>query len=369
MRKPLLCSLLLLSSASATWAIQPLAQQPESENPVLKHRPASPPKSLLIRDGKIKIDVVVANAAGKPVTDLQPWDFKLLDSGKPARLQSFRSYDGALVKPAPPVEVILLMDMVNLPFQQVAFVRKEVDRFLRQNNGHLAQPTSLIVFNDSGLHVLPQPTLDGNALANLVSKLNGSIRVIDEAQGAAGRLERLQLSLKQLGTIAVNEGGKPGRKLMIWVGPGWPMLESAANDYYSERDQRLYFRSIVDLSTWLREARITLYSVQPTELRADNLRHDFIYQSYLNGVKSAGGADTGNLALKVLVTQTGGLILGPDNDVASQLNRCVADANAFYTLSFDPPKAAHADEFHDLKLSADRVGLTIRTDTGYYNQP
>ncbi|MDE3187873.1 MAG: VWA domain-containing protein, partial [Acidobacteriota bacterium] len=182
-------------------------------------------------------------------------------------------------------------------------------------------------------------------------------------------LERLQLSLKQLGTIAVNEGRKPGRKQLIWIGPGWPMLESAANDYYSERDQRLYFRSIVDLSTWLREARMTLYSVQPADMNADTPRRDFVYQTYLKGVRSAREADTGNLALKVLVTQTGGLILGPDNDLAGQLNRCVADANAFYTISFDPPKAAYADEYQALKLTVNRPGLTVRTNASYYNQP
>lgn len=345
------------------------AQQSEPQNPVLHQRQPAQPRTLVIRDGKIKIDAVVTDAAGKPVTGLQPWDFKLMDNGKPGKIQSFRSFDGTLVKPDPPVEVILLMDMINLPFVQVAFVRKEVDQFLRQNNGHLAQLTSLIVFNDSGLHILPRPTTDGNALADVVSKLNGSIRVIDAAQGAAGKLERLQLSLKQLGSIAVNEGKKPGRKLLIWIGPGWPMLESAANDYYSERDQRLYFRSIVDLSTWLREARIVLYSVQPADINADTPRRDFVYQTYLKGVQSAREADTGNLALKVLVTETGGLILGPDNDLAEQLNLCVADANSFYTLTFDPPKAEHPDEYHQLKLRVDKPNLTIRTTTGYYNQP
>ncbi|MDE3188048.1 MAG: hypothetical protein KGM96_11080, partial [Acidobacteriota bacterium] len=193
MRKQFVCSLVLLSFASAARPQQPAAQQPEPQTPVLHQRPPEKPETLVIRDGKIKLDAVVADAAGKPVTGLEPWDFKLLGNGKPVKIQSFRSFDGTLVKPDPPVEVILLMDMINLPFVQVAFVRNEVDQFLRQNNGRLAQPTSLIVFNDSGLHILPQPTLDGNALANLVGRLNGSIRIMDAAQGAAGKLERLQL--------------------------------------------------------------------------------------------------------------------------------------------------------------------------------
>ena len=80
-------------------------------------------------------------------------------------------------------------------------------------------------------------------------------------------------------------------------------------------------------------------------------------------------ADSGNLALKVLAMQSGGLVLGPDNDLAGQIDRCVAEANAFYTLSFDPPKADRANEYHDLKVTVDQPGLTARTNTGYYDQP
>lgn len=361
--------LVALFSVSFFASAQEPAQQPEPKDPVLHQRPPAQSRTPVIREGKIRIDAVITGAAGGPVKELQPWDFTLLDNGKRGKIQSFRSYDGGLVKPDPPVEVILVMDMVNLPFQQMAFVRKEVDTFLRQNDGHLPQPTSLIVFNDSGLHVLPRPTQDGNALADLVEKLHGTVRVLDSAQGAEGALERMQFSINQLGTIAMNEGKKPGRKLLIWVGPGWPMLENASDDNFSERDQQLYFRSIVDLSTWLREARITLYSVQPSGALGTTLNRNFVYQAYLKGVTSAREADTGDLALKVLVTQTGGLVLGPDNDLAAQLDRCVADANAFYTLTFDPPKAEHADEYHELKVRVDRSHITVRTTTGYYNQP
>ena len=76
-----------------------------------------------------------------------------------------------------------------------------------------------------------------------------------------------------------------------------------------------------------------------------------------------------NLGLKVLAVQSGGRILGPDNDLAAQINSCIAEASAFYTLSFNPLSANHADEYHDLKVEIARPGLTARTNTGYYNQP
>jgi hypothetical protein len=51
------------------------------------------------------------------------------------------------------------------------------------------------------------------------------------------------------------------------------------------------------------------------------------------------------------------------------INRILAEANAYYRISFDPPHAAHPDEYHDLKVVVDQPGLTARTRTGYYAEP
>ena len=55
--------------------------------------------------------------------------------------------------------------------------------------------------------------------------------------------------------------------------------------------------------------------------------------------------------------------------MAAQIDSCVEGASAFYTFSFDPPRADHASEFHDLKELIGDPGLTARTNTGHYNQP
>lgn len=81
------------------------------------------------------------------------------------------------------------------------------------------------------------------------------------------------------------------------------------------------------------------------------------------------GAQPGNLALKVLAAQSGGLVFGPNNDLAGQIARCVADANAFYRISFNPPRAQQPDEYHNLQVVVDKPGIVVRTTMGYYNQP
>jgi VWFA-related protein len=167
--------------------------------------------------------------------------------------------------------------------------------------------------------------------------------------------------------IAQNELKKPGRKLVIWVGPGWPML-NRPSDGYTDKQQRRNFDSIVEMSAALREARITMYSVTPVIVLQGG-PNPMLYQRFLSPVRTAQDAEAGNLGLKVLVTHTGGRILGPGNDVAAQINACIEDADAFYQVSFNPPAAEHANEYHDLKIVVDRPGVTVRTATGYYAEP
>jgi VWFA-related protein len=352
-------------------AQSPQPQNPQSPpNPVLTQRPPEPPAktaSVVTPEGRIHLDVTVTDATGKPVTGLEPWDFKLLDENQPRKILSFHAYDGAQVKPEPPVEVILLIDMANLPFTQVAFVRGELRKFLLENDGHLRQPVSLFLLTDTGLRVQPQPSLEGGQLIRVLDQAKGSVQTITSASGGEGMLERFQLSIRKLTDIAENEANKPGRKLLIWVGPGWPLLNSSTFQF-TEKDQRRYFDAIVELSTKLREARVALYSVSAADVTSPGT-YNFVYQNFLKGVRTAHQADTGNLALKVLAVETGGRILGPDNNLTAQIESCIAEANAFYTLSFNPPPAEHADEYHDLKVQLNNPGLTVRTSSGYYDQP
>src|SRR5580692_11469266 len=139
------CLVAFVLCFSATTNAQETTQKPEPPNPVLNERPPAKPvptQTVIERAGSLKLDVVVRDAAGNPVAGLEPWDFSLIDNGKPQKILTFHGFNDTTVKPEPPVEVILLLDMANLPFSQVAFVRQQVDQFLHENGGQLKQPTS-----------------------------------------------------------------------------------------------------------------------------------------------------------------------------------------------------------------------------------
>ena len=340
------------------------------------------------REGRIHLDVVVTDRSGKPVSGLELKDFTLLDNNQPAKILSFHVVDETAQKAEPPVEVILLLDTVNLPiqvvsttrqrtdsglmsqqtpgglpFQAVSIARQQIMNYLLQNGGHLAQPVSLFVLTSQGLDLQRLPLLDGNELAAEASQRDNKLRTLSASAGMHGAVENYQFSVQMLKVIAREEAKKPGRKLLIWTGPGWPLVDSSFWGL-TNADQKTLFDTIAQLSTRLREARISVYNVSSGTDMASGA-----YEGFLKGVTTAEKANSANLALKVLAIQTGGSIYGPYNDLTAQINRCVQDAGVYYTLSFDPPHAAHANEYHDLKVTFGQTKLKARTTTGYYNQP
>jgi VWFA-related protein len=347
----------VLSSAQQS-AAPASSPQPPAASPRLAPAPADESSQ-----GRIELSVVVTDKSGKPVSDLELKDFTLLDNNQPGKILSFHAIDETVHPDDPPVEIILLPDTVNVEFQQVAAERQEIDKFLRQKGNHLAHPMSIYLLTNDGLKFQSEPSSDGNALTADLKQLDGQLRTIGRAQGGWGDIDRVLLSVRNLDSIAQNEANNPGRKILIWVGPGWPMLDSTRYQSSSSQGQQQLFDSIVELSTSLREAHIALYSISTGQASGGT----FLYQDFLKGVKSAQKASPSNLGLKVLAIQSGGRVLSPSNDLVGQIDSCVQDASAFYTLSFDPPRADKPHEYHDLRVVVDKPGLTARTDTGYYN--
>ena len=81
----------------------------------------------------------------------------------------------------------------------------------------------------------------------------------------------------------------------------------------TKKSQEKLFDRVAGVSTALREARITLCSVDPEGIEPGQ----FYYRSFLKGVASAKQADYGDLLLQVLATQTGGQVLFGSYDIAS----------------------------------------------------
>jgi VWFA-related protein len=317
-------------------------------------------------DRLITLDVVVTDKAGNPVTGLQHQEFILLDDKQPQTIVSFRAADGSQVDD-PPQQVIFLIDAVNSSYRGVDLQRQQLEKYLRENTGPLPVPMSVVFLNDTSTQVQPTPTRDGNVILSALDQNKQGLRTVTRSQGFYGAVDRLQISLKALEELIAHEATQPGRKLMVWLSPGWPLLSGPAVQL-SEKDQQMIFQTIVRLSGTMREARLTLYSVDPLGID-DPLGRSFYYETFVKGVGSANKVQDGDLGLQVLAAQSGGQVLSRNNDVAKSIANCTADAKAFYTISFNAPRADHPNEYHSLQVKVDKPKLTARTRTGYYAQP
>ena len=320
----------------------------------------------------ITLDVVVTNKAGAPQPGLQQQDFTLLDNKQPRELTSFRAVNVNAGTPAPYIEVVLVIDAINADLFEATREREGIKSFLQRNGGKLAQPVSLVLVSDSPAQLKSKASVDGNALAAQLEQYETGLRTINRSQGIYGAAERFQMSMQALSSLAAYQAAKPGRKLILWIGPGWPLLQSQGSDITTQ-DQQHIFHSIVTSSTQLREDHITLYNIETRGLAGTSLAQFFDYQQYLTGVKSMNQAYPPTLSLQVLAVQTGGLVLNRSNDlpsaIADEIAKSAADAGVFYVLSFAADRADHADEYHSLEVKIAKPGMLVRTRTGYYAQP
>ena len=354
--------LLLLSSVAIAAPGQQVstpalnAAQPVSGN-------TTPPRQA---DHHLTLDVVVQDKSGKPVAGLDQQAFVVLDNKKPQAIRSFRAVSGPAT--ADPLSIILLVDEVNTGFSSVAYERDAVKKFLRANGGKLPHPVSLIFFSDTGTEALNAASEDGNALAASLDQHDTSLRTVRRSAGFYGAVDRFQLSIQTMQSIAAREEAAPGRKLLLWISPGWPYLSGAHVDLTSKEEQGI-FNSVVALNTSLRRARITLYSIDPLGTNDTGGFRTTFWEEFKKGAATPNDVQAGNLALQVLATETGGRVLYANNDVASLIAAAASEANMYYELTIDMPPAEHANEYHALDIRMEQPGLTARTRTGYYNQP
>jgi len=159
--------------------------------------------------------------------------------------------------------------------------------------------------------------------------------------------------LRALGSIAIDQRDIAGRKVVVWIGPAWPVNAGSAS-----------FDDATELSTRLREARITLDNVNvwPNPDRSFNPQD-------LQAPLSQRDMRPPKLALQVIATRTGGLVLDSSRELDRDIERCVERERSYFTLTFNPPHTDKMDEYRDIRVQVNRPRLTVRSLMGYYNEP
>ncbi len=325
--------------------------------------------TLLPAQQTTTLTAVVTDHKGTPVPNLPQANFVVRLDGNSVPLSNFQAVSTSTPN-APPVETIVVVDAINTRITNVAFERSEIQKFLRADGGHLAQPTSIVVVTDTSTTTLPTPSRDGNALAEALGKSNTGLREFRGRQGFYSWIEQFQLSSRALQQIAAYQATRPGHKLLLWVSPGWPLL-SGPEVQLSKKDQRQFFAELVSLTQDLRKAHITLSSIDPLGTADAVSYRTTFYQQFTKPVPDARHMQIGNLALQSLATQSGGRVLNGNNSTALLLQQAASDAEAFYTFSIPVPKptADNPFGFHPISTKVEAPGLTARAPTVLYTAP
>jgi VWFA-related protein len=338
---------------------------------------------------RIVLNVEVTDAAGTPITGLEPGDFTLIEDRQPRSIASFRPVEGEAV-PVPP-QVMLLLDAVNNSSRDLANDRKGVESFLRQSTEPLPYPTAIAVLSDGEI-TSGALTRDRGALLNELGDLSPSFHPIACANGynpndtglrgvgmpagipamapSNSQLnclnERFVTSINALTRFAKSQVDIPGRVILIWIGSGWPLL---SDKQFSPDDESLkagFFSNLVQVSSALRESQVTLDVLLPSSLFRTAESRNAHDDAFFDGVPKQDEVTAASLGLQALAHQSGGQVLIGARNIPAGVAACMADAKSFYELTFDSPPAAQFGEYHSLQVKVDRPGLTVRTNTVYY---
>lgn len=328
---------------------------------VARAQQSAPPPAT----GDMTLNVVVTQKSGPPVSGLEQADFTVLVNKVPQTITGFQPMRGREA----PVEVIMVIDDVNTGIEHIAYERSEIDKFFKLDGGKLSYPMALAFVTDQGIKLQESFSTDGNALAAALDQYTLNLHTILRSGGIYSAEERFDVSMKSLYELLTHEATRPGRKLILWMSPGWPLLSGAGvQEQIDNRQQQQIFKEVMELSSLMRQANVTLYSIDPLGA-ADFGTRSFWWQDYTKGLNKTSQAEWGDLALQVLAVQSGGMVLQTGNDITQYVQRCVSDAQAYYQISFVPTLEQKKNEvYHHIEVKVNKGGLTARTRQGYYTQ-
>jgi VWFA-related protein len=325
---------------------------------------ASPP-TFRVTSNLVFLDVTVLDKKGRPVvTGLTKDDFTILENGKPQRIFSFDApAEGAKTEGNAPA-TILVLDLLNTPFNDAAFARYSISRYLALQPERLISSTELMVLNNTSLDMVHAYT---RSRAELIYALEHVPQAIPYKlwAGPWGE-ERASQSIEALQQIALQNKGLPGRKNILWVGIGGPSIPMDPSDPRYDKSMRFYAHGTTNM---LVDARMSLFLIDPKGvIGAQN--PDYLRLGGRRLVDAtqeiAGDPFAGSINFGMLVHDTGGVFFHDYNDVDAEMHEAQELGSDYYTLTYQPPMGAADGKFRELKVRLRDPNLRAMTKTGYY---
>ena len=310
----------------------------------------------------VTIDVAVADARGRAITDLQSADFELREGGALLPLESVRLVRiVAATQPEPPALIQSAADERLAAGQDQArlfamFLDEyhvaggaETDRVRAALTGFIdrdVSPRDLVVVMkplDSILSI--RMTRDREGVRRAIESFEGrkgdyqprNAYERDYIAGTPARIDaaRVQVALSAINALAVHLGSLTDRRKTLIV----------ATESIGRGERRRGQDYLPTLDTIIRSANRSNVSVYPFDPR------------------DRADGDPAAADLRRLATETDGEAIAADAEAG--LRRVTADSSGYYLLSF---RTAHPDDgqFRELQARVKRPGAVVRARKGYW---
>lgn len=406
---------LWLVTATASQTPQPPApQQPPPAEPT----PQPAEQQPVFRTGInfVRVDAIVTDKQGNPVTDLQLADFEVSEDGKPQTLETFRLIKIDTTAPMPTARgfrtrqeeetaaanedvriFVFFLDDYHVRLGNSMGARKPLVEFVQNSVG----PNDLLAI------MMPLTPIDS---VSLTRDHQSIIRMLERFEGRKFNYEprndieqryslypaevveriRRQVALSALEGLSVKLGAfREGRKAVIVVSEGYtavlpPQLRdpvaslpgmgnparrnptagdnSIMEDRADMAGQMDLQREMQDVFAAANRSNTALYTVDPRGLATG----EFDINENVGLGRSNNALRQTQDTLRVLADETDGRAIVNRNDLARAMQQIVVDSSAYYLLGYNSSQAPQDGKFHEIKVRVKRSGTQVRARKGYW---
>jgi VWFA-related protein len=412
----------LLAGASGLRA----AQEPKPQEPGAKpaqataDKPAAPDQQPVFRAGinTVRVDVIVTDRQGNPVTDLTLDDFEITEDGKPQKPETFRlvkvdtvtqpAYTSRAIRTRNDEETAaadensriftIFLDDYHVRKETSMSVKKPVVDFIANQlaPGDLLgvmyplTPVDAVVVNRNHQGVI-------NTVEKFIGRKYDYEPINDVERGYVYKLNpqsiemiRRQVSLTAIRGVCTKLGSlREGRKSLILVSEGYtsllpPQLRSnlpgaiaapgdlTRDPFAAENnilEDRARFSADTDLMTELRDVfdacnrnNTSIYAVDPRGLSTG----EFDVSTNISMRTSSEYLNSSMNTLRELADNTDGRAIVNRNDLAGAMKQIVRDQSAYYLVGYNSSQAPMDGKFHEIRVRVRRPGVQVRARKGYW---
>ncbi|MDQ2924785.1 MAG: VWA domain-containing protein [Acidobacteriota bacterium] len=432
----LFCSILVLglTAVAQTAPPAPSPAPPPKPSPQTES-PQSSGLTLTTGTQLVVVDVSVEDRDGHAIHGLQRSDFQVLENKKPETIKTFDEHSAANLaqsKTPPPPALklppgtftdytpvpadstlnVLLLDALNTPMKDQAYVRYQLQQYVKHSNpgtriaifglttrliilqGFTSDPETLKAAVEHRLIprasvLLDDPTganTDPVSLADSLSELGASASAVAglqqfEAQNASFQTQlRTQYTLDAFNALARYLSAFPGRKNLIWFSGSFPLsifADPTLDDPFAV--QANASEELRQTTNLLDRARVAVYPID-----ARGLQTTPVFDASRSGrgfsrnpgklTKEISDFNATNaqehFTMQQIAEDTGGQAFYNTNGLAEAVVKSIEAGSNFYTLTYTPSNREPKGEYRNIRveLNSDAAarGLKLSYRHGYF---